>query len=156
MAKRNVDIVDDTIDRYIAARKARGGGIEPRGFRAITLAALARPRVTRGRMSALLQEHRLCPTTRYIVACQGYAANAWWHILATPASDPKAVQEARREQAKWAHRDMWRRLVSDMTYEIHPSLNQTAVDKVVDSLMVLTETQVRAAGEFAQKQLSSA
>jgi hypothetical protein len=118
-------IVEDALDTYVTARKARG--IDPTGVKAATLAKFAG--VTVRLMSRYLQEYRLRPGSgggRYVLGCQNYGRGGRWLILAKPGSDPKVIREARASHARWIAMDAARRVVKDLAKELAPALKGTA------------------------------
>lgn len=130
------------LDAYVSYMSTKG--LDAKGFRTATLAHLAG--VSTGQMSAMLQDYRIRQATghpeyRYVIGCHEYGRNARWKILAKPGSDPKVVQQARREQAKWAARDAYNRITRDMAYELYPGLRG-----------IESDDRIRQALDFAAKQ----
>jgi hypothetical protein len=117
-------IVEDALDQYVAARKARG--VDPTGVKCSTLAKFAGTDIRL--MSRFLQEYRLRPPKgggRYVLGCQNYGRGGRWLILAKPGSDPKVIREARASHARWIATDAARRVVTDLAKELAPALQGT-------------------------------
>lgn len=136
----HVRCVEKALDAYLTKLKARGQQgyrQNPGGIRAATLAKLAG--VTRSQMSTMLMSYRWIQrrdgATRYVVGAQGYGQAARWRILAKPGSDPKAIREARLEQAMWIAQDGMARIVRDTLHEAFPALAGTAVDDIIEDEM---------------------
>lgn len=137
--------IDRTLDQYVATRRKRSGGLDPNGFRAVTLAGVAK--VTREEMSTALQGYRILQgvkPTRYVIGCQGYGRASRWRILALPGSDPRTVQRARAEQMRWATDDAVYRHTRDMIREVAPALKGTALDNAIRDILPLVSDQFAA------------
>lgn len=149
-----VETVDQALDRYVTER--RGRGIEPNGVRRKTLAYLAG--ISDQKMSQLLQQYRVAQSkddgTRYVVAAQDYGREARWRILAKPGSDPKVVQEARQEQAKWITADAVRRFTTDRITEVEPALRDKETDERVKHAMAFMAEQLDSTVRFVKKILT--
>ena len=131
--------------------------MDPDGVRTRTLAHLADVAPTE--MSVMLQSYRLAqarlgengaPTTRYVIASQGYGRDARWRLLAKPDTDPKKVREARQSQMKWITQDMVRRVLSDVITEINPGLRGAETDQMIEQASVFLTKQVSAITELVQ------
>lgn len=159
--RTHVEIVDDALDKYVAAWERRKG-TAPEGVQAKTLAHLAKVPVER--MSFYLQEHRIAQRkqrTRYVLAAEGYgrrgpSGGSRWLILARPGQDPIEVRDARVEHAKWVGRDMAARLARDIVTEVAPGLQGTARDRLIEATMQHLSANADAAVAFVESTLVSA
>jgi hypothetical protein len=136
-----VEIVEDALDQLVEMMRQRS--IDAKGFNREIVARLGG--VSPDEMSSMLQLYRQAQkvggATKYVIAATGYGRGARWRILAKPGSDPKATQEARRQQAVWTATDAQARIVSDLMHEVFPGLRQTQIDGVIDREMeFLTDT----------------
>lgn len=151
----SISIVEDALDQYVAYFGSRG--IDPAGVRVATLAKLVD--VTPAQMSQAVQAYRQAQVrdgaTRYVIGCREYGRNARWSILAKPSTDPKVVQRARVEQARWITKDAVTRFAKDRLLEVNPSLTGKGKDPVIEHATAYAAEQLESMARFVENILAA-